>query len=76
MNNVGTLCYFYGLKFPITLDILSQFKYIANILTSSRLSNTQVEDNPFELNAQCVSLPDLTLLRTLVGCLVYVTISI
>ncbi|XP_050877624.1 uncharacterized mitochondrial protein AtMg00810-like [Lathyrus oleraceus] len=78
MKVLGTLNYFLGIEVAYSLKgcIQSQSKYIANILEPAQLSNTREVNNSLELNVKYapsdgVTLPDLTLYRTLVGSLVY-----
>ncbi|KAI5440517.1 hypothetical protein KIW84_010120 [Lathyrus oleraceus] len=60
--------------------LISQSKYIDNILEQAHLSDTRAADSPLELNVKYASsdgviLPYPTLYHTLVGCLVYLTIT-
>ncbi|XP_057426050.1 uncharacterized mitochondrial protein AtMg00810-like [Lotus japonicus] len=68
MKDLGTLRYFLGIE------------YIATILAQARLSDTQAVDTPVKLNTRYnssdgVPLEDHTLYHTLVGSLVYLTIT-
>ncbi|XP_012570462.1 uncharacterized protein [Cicer arietinum] len=60
--------------------LLSQSKYISNILEQTHISDNRAADTPLELNVKYapsdgVPLPDPTLYRTLVGSLMYLTIT-
>lgn len=80
-KDLGTLRYFLGVEVaysPISY-LLSQSKYITNILEQTRLSDTRAVDSLLELSVKYaysdgIILPDHTY-RTLVGSLVYLTIT-
>jgi hypothetical protein len=60
--------------------LLSQSKYIADILKWARLTDNKTVDTPIEVNARYSSSNDLpltnpTLYRTIVGRLIYLTIT-
>ena len=60
--------------------LLSQFKYVADVLERARLTDNKTVDTLIEVNARYSSsdslfLTDPTLYRTIVGSLVYVTIT-
>lgn len=82
MKDFGTLRYFLGIEvayFPRGY-LLSQSKYIVNIFDQAQLSDTWTNDTPLELNARYtpsdgVPLKYPTLYRTLVGNVVYFTIT-
>ncbi|XP_019439031.1 PREDICTED: uncharacterized protein LOC109344732 [Lupinus angustifolius] len=82
MKDLGTLTYFLGIEVASSPRgyLLSQSKYIADILDLVSLSDTKAVDSPLETNARYTSsdgvpLSEPTLYRTLVGSLVYLTIT-
>ncbi|XP_050920532.1 uncharacterized mitochondrial protein AtMg00810 [Lathyrus oleraceus] len=83
MKDLGILCYFLGIKVAYSPKgyLLSQSKYISNILEQARISDTREANSPLQLNVKYapsngVTLPNPTLYRTLVGSLMYLTITI
>lgn len=82
MNDLGTLRYFLGIGVAYTpkIYLISQSNYILNILEHTRLYDTREANSPLGLNVKYdssdgVTLTDPTLYRTLVGSLMYLTIT-
>jgi len=82
MKHLGSLNYFRGIEVVYSPRgyLFSQSKYIANILEQVCLSDTRTTNTPLKLNVKYVSsdgvpLSDPTLYRTMVGNLVYLTIT-
>ncbi|KAK0589586.1 hypothetical protein LWI29_016055 [Acer saccharum] len=82
MKDLSSLRYFLGIEFAFSLKgyLLSQFKYTAAILEHTRLTNSRTVDIHLELNVRYSSydgthFSDPTLYSTIVGGLVYLTIT-
>ncbi|XP_057976134.1 uncharacterized mitochondrial protein AtMg00810-like [Malania oleifera] len=82
MKDLAPLRYFLGIEVAYSSKgyLLSQSKYVANILDHARLTDNRTVDTPLEANARYtptddIPLPYPTLYRTIVGSLVYLTIT-
>ena len=82
MKDCGPLRYFLGIEVTYLLKgyLLSQSKYAVDILQRARLTDTRIVDTPIEINAcytptNGILLSDSIMYRTIVGSLVYLTIT-
>jgi hypothetical protein len=82
MKDLGYLWYFIGIEVAYSPRgyLLSQSKYVVDILERARLTNNKTVNTLIEVNIRYSSYDDLplsdpTLYRTLVGSLVYLTIT-
>ncbi|KAK3038945.1 hypothetical protein RJ639_027430 [Escallonia herrerae] len=82
MKDLGTLSYFLGLEVSTASNgyYLSQAKYASNLLSHAGLTDSKTASTPLETNVRFTPLDgtplrDPTLYRTLVGSLVYLTIT-
>eukprot|EP00257_Ricinus_communis_P021105 XP_015580508.1 uncharacterized protein LOC107262008 [Ricinus communis] len=81
MKDLGSLNYL-GIEVASSPKgyLLSQSKYISDIFGHARLFDNKTVDNPIELNARYSTsdgslLPNLSLYRTVIGSLIYLTIT-
>jgi hypothetical protein len=82
MKNLGYLQYFLGIEVAYSPRsyLLSQSKYVVNILEHARLTDNKTTDTLIEVNARYSSsdglpLSDSTLYRTIIRSLVYLIIT-
>ena len=82
MKDLGYLRYFLDIEVAYSPRgyLLSQSKYVADILERARQTDNKTIDTPIQVNARYSSsdglpLIDLTLYRTIIGSLVYLTIT-
>ncbi|XP_022158454.1 uncharacterized protein LOC111024938 [Momordica charantia] len=82
MKDLGMLRYFLSIEVAYSPKgyLLSQSKYIADFFDQARLSNNRMVGTPLEPNARYsssdgVPLSDSSLYRTIVGSLVYLTVT-
>ncbi|XP_031286763.1 uncharacterized protein LOC116145450 [Pistacia vera] len=82
MKDLSSLRYFLGIKVAYSPRgyLFSQLKHVADILERARLTDNKTIDTPIKVNAKYYSsdglpLSDPTLYRTIVGSLVYLTIT-
>ncbi|TYJ97409.1 putative mitochondrial protein [Cucumis melo var. makuwa] len=80
MKDLGSLNYFLGLEVSRHSDgyLLSQEKYVSNLLVCSRITNSNTASTPLDLNVHLtpydgVPLEDVSLYRQRVGGLIYLT---
>ena len=81
-KDLGSLRYFLGIEVAYSSRsyLLSQSKYVVDIIEWAKLTDNKTVDTPIEVNARYSSsdgllLTDPILYRTIVGSLVYLTIK-
>ncbi|KAL0554912.1 hypothetical protein IC582_008842 [Cucumis melo] len=82
MKDLGSLNYFLGLEVSRRSDgyLLSQAKYVSDLLASSGITDSNTASTPLDLNVHLtpydgVPLEDVSLYRQLVGSLIYLTVT-
>ncbi|XP_022040512.1 uncharacterized mitochondrial protein AtMg00810-like [Helianthus annuus] len=81
IKDLGKLNYFLGLEVTYTKDglFLNQSKYALDILTRAKMLDAKPAPTPLSTNVSFVStgdvFPDVTLYRSIVGALQYLTIT-
>lgn len=77
MKDFGCLWYFLGIEVDYSPRgyLLSQSKYVADILELTRLTDNKSVDTPIEVTSNGLPLTDPTLYHTIVGSLLYLTIT-
>ncbi|GKD33069.1 uncharacterized mitochondrial protein-like protein [Tanacetum coccineum] len=82
MKDLGLLCYFLGIEVASSPKgyLLSQSKYIGDLLDRTRITDKMVEDIPIDVKAKYTlkdgaPLPDLSLYQTIMGSLIYLTVT-
>ncbi|KAJ9544827.1 hypothetical protein OSB04_024534 [Centaurea solstitialis] len=82
MKDLGMLLYFLGIEVAQSKKgyFLSQTKYISDLFERAQLSDKKTVDTPLETNVHYtltdgVPLSDLSLYRTIIGSLVYLTVT-